>query len=67
MKQIVFRIKNNGEIISETVGMKGKECLKYVNEMERLANAVTQDSRFTDEYLEQQNRITGDYKEEVNA
>lgn len=67
MKQIVFRIKNNGEIIYETVGMKGKECLKYVNEMERLANAVTQDSRFTDEYLEQQNRITDDNTEEVNA
>ena len=52
MKKIEIRIFPNGEIKAETHGMKGKTCLKYISEVERMANAVTQDSEFTKEYLE---------------
>ncbi len=52
MKQIQIKIKPNGEIEAETKGMKGKSCLKYLAEIERMTNAVTDDSKFTPEYLE---------------
>ena len=52
MKQIKIKIKTNGEIEAETFGMKGKTCLKYISELERMANAVASDSDFTREYYE---------------
>ena len=55
MKQITMKIFPNGEIEAETHGIKGKVCLKYIAEIERMANAVTQDSDFTKEYLETEN------------
>lgn len=55
LKQITMRIFPNGEIEAETHGLKGKTCLKYIAEIERMANAVTQDSDFTKEYLETEN------------
>lgn len=52
MKQLQIRIFPTGEIEAETKGIKGKACLKYIAEAERLTNAVTQDSDFTKEYFE---------------
>lgn len=67
MKQIILRIKQNGEIEAETKGIKGKSCLKYINQIEKMANAVTNDSRFTDEYYENENLIKNDAITEVNV
>lgn len=67
MKQIILRIKQNGEIEAETKGFKGKNCLKYINQIEKMANAVTNDSRFTDEYYENENLIGNDAITEVNV
>ena len=52
MKQIHIKIGTNGKLEAETIGMKGKECLKYLERIEKMADAVTIDSRFNDEYLE---------------
>ena len=62
---MVFRIRQNGEIIAETKGIKGKTCLKYVQEMERIAKAITKDSAFTDEYYENRNQLDVVETEEV--
>lgn len=67
MKQIKMRILPNGEIEAETKGMKGKTCLKYIAEIERMANAVTQDSEFTKEYLETDELENMNLDQEVNA
>lgn len=67
MKQIQIRIFPNGEIGAETKGMKGKACLKYIAEVERMANAVTQDSEFTKEYLETEEQEVMQTEQEVNA
>lgn len=67
MKQIQIRIFPNGEIEAETKGMKGKTCLKYIAEVERMANAVTQDSEFTKEYLETEEQEVIQTEQEVNA
>lgn len=57
LKQITMRIFPNGEIEAETHGIKGKTCLKLIAEIERMANAVTNDSDFTKEYLETDNNL----------
>lgn len=69
MKQIQIRIKPNGEISAETIGIKGKKCLKYLPEIEKLTNAVIVDSDFTNEYLEIENNETTDIdtEQEINA
>lgn len=54
MKQIKIKIMSDGEIEAETIGMKGKTCLKYITELERIANAVAKDSDFTSEYYQTQ-------------
>lgn len=67
MKQIQVIIFPNGELEAETKGMKGKTCLKYIAEIERMANAVTQDSEFTKEYLETEEYEVIQTEQEVNA
>ena len=54
MKQIKIKIMSDGEIEAETIGMKGKTCLKYIEELEKIANAVAKDSDFTSEYYQTQ-------------
>lgn len=66
MKQIQIKIFPNGEIEAETKGMKGKTCLKYIAEVERMANAITQDSEFTKEYLETEEQEVIQTEQEVN-
>ena len=44
MKQIQIKIGNNGKIEAKTVGMKGKECLKYIEMLERVSDAVAVES-----------------------
>ena len=67
MKQITIKIKPNGEIEAETHGIKGKNCLKYIDEIERLTNAKTNDSSFTPEYFEtlaEEDSVFSDYPDE---
>lgn len=67
MKQLQIRIFPNGEIEAETKGMKGKTCLKYIAEVERMANAVTHDSEYTKEYLEVDEKEFVQEEQEVKA
>ena len=65
MKQIKIKILPNGEIEAETKGIKGKKCLKYITEIEKMTNAITKDSEFTKEYLETEEIINTDINVEV--
>lgn len=65
MKQIQIKISPNGEIEAETLGIKGKKCLKYIAEVERLTNARVVDSDFTKEYLESENELEVSAGQEV--
>lgn len=58
MAKLKIRIYPNGEIKAETVGVKGKNCLKYIPVVEKLTNGVVNDSEFTKEYLENEETIT---------
>jgi len=64
-KQIRIKITSNGTVEAETLGMKGKECLKYLNVIEQMANATTIDSEFTKEYYEVKEETIGTVSEEV--
>ena len=50
MASLKIRIKPNGEIDAETVGLKGEDCLAYIGILEELTQAQTVESSFTDEY-----------------
>ena len=67
MKQIRIKISSNGSIEAETLGMKGKDCLKYLERIEQMANAVTVDSRFTEEYYENQDLLVAEEEQGVQA
>ena len=67
MKQLKIKISPDGKIEAETFGMKGKTCLKYIAEVEKMANAVCDDSEFTSEYYETDNQIVADNDLEVKA
>lgn len=56
-KQIKIRIYPEGKIESQTVNIKGKSCLKYIQPLESLLEAKIVDSEFTSEYYEVNNMI----------
>ena len=56
-KQIKIRIYPDGKIESQTVNIKGKSCLKYIQPLESLLEAKIVDSEFTHEYYEVNNMI----------
>lgn len=67
MKQIQIRIYPDGRIMAETHGVKGKECLKYVNKIAEMTDARIDDSDFTKEYYEAEEQLVQVQEQEVNA
>ncbi|MBR3439205.1 MAG: DUF2997 domain-containing protein [Clostridia bacterium] len=59
-KQLIIRINPDGTINSETKNIKGKSCEKYIGVIEKLTEAKTVDSDYTDEFYEIENQITSD-------
>lgn len=49
-QQIKIRIYPDGRIESETVNIKGKECLKHIKGIEQLTDSKVIKSEFTEEY-----------------
>lgn len=49
-KQLVVRLRPDGTVDAETVGMRGSECLDHIQELENLLEATTTSSRFTEDY-----------------
>ncbi len=53
-KRITVRIRPDGSIEAETHGMRGPECLPYIERLERLTDSEAVDSWYTDEFFETQ-------------
>ncbi|MFC0187119.1 DUF2997 domain-containing protein [Fictibacillus aquaticus] len=51
-QRIKIEIGPDGKIKAETLGLKGKECLEFLEKLENMLDAETVDSAFTDEYYE---------------
>lgn len=56
MKGIVVRIRRDGTVEAETVGIEGPACLDYIPVVERLCEARVVDSQFTPEFYAQETR-----------
>ena len=52
MRSLTLRIRRDGTVEAETRGMKGRECLPYIAELERLLDAEAIDSDYTGEFYE---------------
>ncbi len=52
-KQLKIKLLPNGEIQMQTVGVKGKKCLDYVELLKLLADVRVEKQELTDEYYEQ--------------
>jgi hypothetical protein len=64
-KQLKIKLLPNGEIQMETVGIKGKKCLDYVQFLELLADVKIQKQEFTDEYYENEENVVYNTEEEI--
>jgi hypothetical protein len=51
-KQIQVKITPEGKIEAVTLGIKGKKCTDYIAVLEKLLEARTESSEYTDEYYQ---------------
>lgn len=52
MKSVQIKLKPDGSMEIETHGVKGKQCLKYMDIFTSMLQAQITDSAFTSEYYE---------------
>ena len=64
-KQLKIKLLPNGEIQMQTIGVKGKKCLDYIEMLKFLADAKIEKQEFTSEYYEQEEEILYE-TEEIN-
>ena len=65
-KQLKIKLLPNGEIQMETVGVKGKKCLDYVELFKILADAKIQKQELTKEYYEEEQEIYNDNVQDIS-
>jgi hypothetical protein len=58
VKRLSIKISPDGSIQAETHGVKGKECLYYIQVLEEILEAETVDSAYTLEYYEVEEKST---------
>ena len=57
-KKLKIKLMPNGEIHMETIGIKGKKCLDYIDVLKKLVNANVIDTQLSQEYYETESDIT---------
>ncbi len=65
-KQLKIKLLPNGEMQMETVGVKGKKCLDYVELFKILADAKIQKQELTKEYYEEEQEIYNDNVQDIS-
>ena len=68
-KQLKIRLLPNGKIEMQTIGIKGKKCLDYIEMMKFLADMKIEKQEYTKEYYEteeQENIQQNDIIRETN-
>jgi len=66
-RQLQIRIHPDGKIDAKTLGIKGKDCLTYIDALEKLLNAKVVSSEYTSEYYEVTNEHSVELGENVVA
>ena len=62
-KQLKIKLLPNGEIQMQTVGVKGKKCLDYIELLKLLADVKIEKQELTSEYYEEENT---EYSENID-
>lgn len=64
-KQLKIKLLPNGEIKMETIGVKGKKCLDYVQMLKLLADVKITKQEFTDEYYETEQTVVNQNEQNI--
>lgn len=54
-KKLKIKLLPNGEIQMETIGVKGKKCLDYIEVLKKLVDVKISDTKLSQEYYETEN------------
>ena len=57
-KKLKIKLLPNGEIQMETIGIKGKKCLDYIDVLKKLVNVKIADTQLSQEYYETETEIS---------
>lgn len=64
-KKMKIKLLPNGEIQMETIGVKGKKCLDYIEILKKLVDIKVLDTKLTQEYYETDSEITSQENNEL--
>ena len=56
-KKMKIKLLPNGEIQMETIGIKGKKCLDYVEVLKKLVDVRIEKTQLTQEYYETETEV----------
>lgn len=57
-KKMQIKLLPNGEIQMETIGIKGKKCLDYIEILKKLVNCNIVDTQLSQEYYETESEVS---------
>lgn len=57
-KKMKIKLLPNGEIQMETIGVKGKKCLDYIEILKKLVDVKITDTQLSQEYYETESEIS---------
>ena len=64
-KKLKIKLLPNGEIQMETVGIKGKKCLDYINVLKKLVDVNISETQYSQEYYEIDSEVTSAQNTEI--
>lgn len=65
-KKMKIRLLPNGEIQMETIGVKGKKCLDYIEVLKKLVDVRVTDTQLSQEYYETDAEILNTENAEIH-
>ena len=65
-KKLKIKLLPNGEIQMETLGVKGKKCLDYIDVLKKLVNVKITDTQLSQEYYETETEIYENENNQIN-
>ena len=57
-KKLKIKLSPNGELQMETVGVKGKKCLDYIELLKKMVDVKITNTELTSEYYESEEELT---------
>lgn len=64
-KKMKIKLLPNGEIQMETIGIKGKKCLDYVEILKKLVDVRIEKTQLTQEYYETETEVQNSENNEL--